>query len=46
MHTIAQNDTIFQLNMAKNVTQDFGKYNNAKFFCHVYYSDLGDQPLF
>ena len=26
MHTIAKNDTIFQLNMAKIITQDFGKY--------------------
>ena len=23
----SQNDTIFQLNMAQNVSQDFGKYN-------------------
>ena len=27
MHTKAKNDTIFQLNIAKNITQDFGKYN-------------------
>ena len=27
MHTKAKNDTIFQSNMAKNITQDFGKYD-------------------
>ena len=46
MHTIAKNDTIFQLNMAKKVTQDFGKYNIMLNSFVMFYSDLGDQPFF
>ena len=46
MHTIAKNDTIFQLNMAKNITQYFGKYNIMLNSLVMFYSDLGDQPFF
>ena len=38
---LSKNDTIFQINMAKNVTQDFVKYKyNAKLFCHIFIAIL------
>ena len=46
MHTLPKNDTTFQLNMTKNITQDFGKYNIMLNYFVMFYSDLGDQPLF
>ena len=46
VHTIAKIDTTFQLNMTKNITQDFGKYNIMLNYFVMFYSDLGDQPFF